>query len=398
MTKTATVKELAEQIRGVSYAKNDASNTPGPGLVPVLRAGNITDNGLVCDRDLVYVPQSKVSPKQRIRKFDIVIAASSGSISIVGKAAQAQEDLAGSFGAFCKVLRPNASVEPNYFSHYFKTPSYRRHVSSLAAGANINNLRNQDLDDLLIPLPPLSEQKRIAEILDRTESLRRQRRAALALLDELTQSIFLDMFGDPVSNPKGFPDTELYSLIRENDRLNYGVVQPGDDVADGGVPLVRVGDLAHGKIDCRNLKRISESIESAYKRSRLQGDEILISCVGSIGEIALVDASQRGFNIARAVARVPLADGHCREYVAEYFKSQRVQRYFKDELRTVSQPTLNIKQIGETRVLLPPLPLQLEFSKRRTGVENLKVRLSESQAELDSLFASLQHRAFRGEL
>ena len=177
------VSDLSEQIRGVSYGKEDASKSPKEGHIPILRAGNITDNGLTFD-NLVFVPNQRVSIKQIIRRNDVVIAASSGSIDIVGKAAPALNDFAGSFGAFCKVLRPNSKVHPSYFAHCFKTHEYRRKISSLAAGANINNLRNEHLDDLEIPLPPLEEQKRIAEILDRAESLRAMRRQSI---DRATQ-------------------------------------------------------------------------------------------------------------------------------------------------------------------------------------------------------------------
>ena len=111
-------------------------------------------------------------------------------------------------------------------------------------------------------------------MLDRAEALRARRRAALALLDELTQSIFLDMFGDPTVNHHEYPDRQLSELIREEDRLNYGVVQPGDHV-DDGVPLVRVGDLQGGRVSHSELKRVSPSVEDSYKRSRLKGDEIL---------------------------------------------------------------------------------------------------------------------------
>ena len=159
------VGDIADQIRGVTYRKQDASTTEADGLLPVLRAGNITDEGLTYE-DLVYVPSSKISPKQKVRKHDIVIAASSGSIKVVGKSARALEDFEGGFGAFCKVLRPRKEVNPAYFSHFFKTPEYRRTVSFLAEGANINNLRNEDLDDLQIPLPPLAEQKRIVAKVD----------------------------------------------------------------------------------------------------------------------------------------------------------------------------------------------------------------------------------------
>ena len=97
-------------------------------------------------------------------------------------------------------------LTPTTCGHYFKTSSYRRFVSQLASGANINNLKKEHLDNLLIPLPPLDQQKRIAAILDAADALRAKRREALAELDTLLQSTFLDMFGDPVTNPMGWED------------------------------------------------------------------------------------------------------------------------------------------------------------------------------------------------
>lgn len=246
-------------------------------------------------------------------------------------------------------------------------------------------------------LPPLAEQRHIADVLDRAEALRAKRRAALAGVESLTESVFLDLFGEPATNPSGFPKKQLAALVRDDDTINYGVVQPGDD-RDEGVPLVRVSDLIEGRVRLSELKRIAPSIEAAYKRSRLRGDEILISCVGSIGVVALADESVKGFNIARAVARVPLADTTDRLFLASYLRTDFVQRYFINELRTVSQPTLNIKQIAETTVVLPPISLQREFSRRVAAVEKLKASHRASLAELDALFACLQHRAFRGEL
>ena len=171
--------------------------------MPILRAGNITESGLTFD-DSVFVPSGKISNTQKIKKNDILIAASSGSLSVVGKAARALDDFNGGFGAFCKVLRPNAKVDPAYFANYFFTSEYRRKISSVAAGANINNLRNSDIDDLEIPLPPLAEQKRLAAILDKADAIRRKRQQAIELADEFLRSVFLDMFGDPVTNPKGW--------------------------------------------------------------------------------------------------------------------------------------------------------------------------------------------------
>jgi type I restriction enzyme S subunit len=274
---------------------------------------------------------------------------------------------------------------------------FRSQITKLVTGTAQQNFGPSHLKVTKITLPPLAEQRRIAEVLDRAEALRTKRRVALAQLDSLTQSIFLDLFGDPASNPKRFPTKLLASLVRDDDTINYGVVQPGDDL-DDGIPLVRVGDLIEGKVRHAALKRIAPSIEAAYKRSRLRGDEILVSCVGSIGVVALADESVKGFNIVRAVARIPLAETTSRIFIAAYLSTDFVRRYFTNELRTVSQPTLNIKQISETTVVLPPIELQREFARRIQAVEKLKTAQRASLAELDALFASLQHRAFRGEL
>ena len=201
--RVTTVGDVSEQVRGVSYAKSEASDVLQPGYSPILRANNISENGLLLDA-LVFVPDAKISQKQRIAPNDVIVAASSGSLSVVGKTAQAREGFEGGFGAFCKVLRPRPAVDPHYFGHYFRTSRYRHVISRLAAGANINNLRNEHLDNLQIPLPPLDEQKRIAGILDAADALRAKRREALAELDTLLQSTFLDMFGDPVTNPMGW--------------------------------------------------------------------------------------------------------------------------------------------------------------------------------------------------
>src|SRR5690606_6094584 len=132
---TARVGDIAEQIRGVTYSKGEATAEPGPDSVALLRAGNITDSGIDLS-DLTYVPRSRVSERQQIMQDDVLIAASSGSLSVVGKSARVTSPLEATFGAFCKVLRPRTGVHPGYFAHYFRTPEYRRYISSVAAGAN----------------------------------------------------------------------------------------------------------------------------------------------------------------------------------------------------------------------------------------------------------------------
>ena len=390
------IGDVAEQVRGVTYKKQDASTVYIDGYLPVLRAGNIAEDGIVF-HDLVYVPRSCVKPKQMIRKGDIVVAASSGSLSVVGKAALARDDFDGSFGAFCKVIRPSEKVDASYIAHYFRTAAYRRRVSTLAQGANINNLRSEDLNSLSIRLPSFSEQRRIASILDAADALRAKQRESIAQLDALVQSTFLEMFGDPARNSMEWPSVELSAVVASGDRINYGVVQPGGHYP-AGRPLIRVGDIMGGELAVQRVKLIDPLIEAKYARSRLNGTELLISCVGSIGSVSLVPDDAVGFNIARAVARIPLCEQVDRVFMLHCLRSNAVQRHFEKETRTVSQPTLNIGLIKTAPVVQPPLRLQKRFADIACAVEAERSRLRTHLTELDTLFASLQSRAFAGEL
>lgn len=296
------------------------------------------------------------------------------------------------------VLSPRTNnVDADFFYHLLGSKAVYSEFERRAAGATVKNLNIDLVKGVKVPLPPLHEQRRIAEVLDRAKALRAKRRVAIAQLNTLTQSIFLDLFGDPAINPKRFPARPLSSLVRNDDTINYGVVQPGDD-CDDGVPLVRVADLLEGRVCHKYLKKIAPAIAASYKRSRLRGDEILVSCVGSIGVVALADESVEGFNIARAIARIPLSEAVSRDFMAAYLKTDYVQRYFTNELRTVSQPTLNIKQLSETRVVLPPIDSQHEFARRVEATERLKTVHDTSLGQMGVLFTTLQHRAFRGEL
>ena len=159
----AILGDLVSCVRGVSYKKSDARYVAESGLVPIIRATNIQQE--VNFTDLVYVPGHYVKQEQYLQSGDVVVAASSGSRSIVGKAAYFNGDWVGSFGAFCLVLRPKSSMDDRYIGWFTQSEEYRNRVSTLAAGVNINNLRREHIEEAPVPLPPLAEQQRIvAEI------------------------------------------------------------------------------------------------------------------------------------------------------------------------------------------------------------------------------------------
>lgn len=293
------------------------------------------------------------------------------------------------------ILRPNAAViDSAYLSAVLSSPELLAAATRRKTGSAVRRIILSDLKRLPIPLPPLAEQRRIAAILDQADELRSRRRSAVELQIELVHAIFDDMFTE---HRESWPVVRLDALIDDGDHICYGVVQPGDAMSSG-IPLVRVGDLADGRVSRSDLKLIAPEIERAYSRSRLRGTEILVSCVGSIGKIATVEEADVGSNIARAVARVPVSEKAERTYVAAALRSPSIQSYFESELRTVSQPTLNLKQLSGTMLALPPRSMQLEFRQRVERANALKTRAQKHLATLDELFAALQARAFAGHL
>ncbi len=396
----ARIGDLAEQIRGVTYGKDDASSVFLADYLPVLRAGNITESGLTY-KDLVYVPAARISAKQKIKQGDVIIAASSGSLDVVGKAAPAKNDFDGGFGAFCKVLRPNKKVYPEYFAQLFKRPEYRRTVSSLAAGANINNLRNEHLDDLRVPLPPLAEQRRIAAILDQADALRAKRREALAQLDSLTQSIFIEMFGDPVSNPKGWPDALSLGDVAD---ITSGVTK-GRDLAGKNtrmVPYLAVANVQDKLLRLDGIKML-DATDDEIHRFRLQKDDLLLTEGGDpdkLGRGTLWNGELPDCIHQNHVFRVRLTSDHVTPIFLNWLVgSQRGKQYFlKSAKQTTGIASINMSQLRRFPLLVPTRHLQQTFAARIQSVEALKASHRAALQALDKLFASLQHRAFAGEL
>lgn len=207
------LSEVCEQIRGVSYKSGDAKKNLHSQHTKLYRANNISSGSIIED-DLVYVPDNRVQSRQLLKKGDIVVAASSGSINVVGKAAMVRDTTRATFGAFLKVLRPNVElIDIDYFGHFFQSQRYLQYIRSVAVGANINNLTNSHFDNIKIPLPPLEEQKRIAEILDRAQALIRKKEKVLHKFNSLRMLTFYHMFNDPIINKHGLPLVEGKEII-----------------------------------------------------------------------------------------------------------------------------------------------------------------------------------------
>ncbi len=342
------------------------------------------------DDNLTFIP--KDSTKKFCSKDDVMIGRYGPPVF------QILRGLEGAYNVALMKAQPSEKVDRDYLFYFLKQEKLFRLIDRLSQRtAGQSGVDMEALKAYPMILPPLDEQKRIAGILDKADTIRRKRQQAIGLADDFLRSVFLDMFGDPVTNPKGWEVKPLSELIAKGDKLNYGVVQPGDNVKDG-VPLIRSGDLAEAGTDLNSIRKVSETIDEKHRKSRLKGNEILIACVGTIGKVGWVNESMIGWNIARAVTRIPLSNDVNREYVYRYLQSPVIQGYFQRETRAVAQPTLNVSLIGKTPIALPPKELQEEFLKTFSKVGSIKRKFSESGTCDSELFDSLSQQAFAGEL
>ena len=386
-------------IRGITFKPDDQVEPLSDGSVVVMRTKNVQVAGLDTD-DVIAVPNSFVKREELYLQEGDLLISSANSWELVGKCSYVGNlEYSATAGGFISILRANKTkLDSRYFYHWLSQPVIQHAVRHCGRQTtNISNLDVGRFKDLEIPLPPLAEQQRIAAILDKADAIRRKRQQAIQLADDFLRAVFLEMFGDPVTNPKGWEVVELKDLIDPKDKLNYGVVQPGDH-DESGVPLIRSGDLSDNTPEVTDLRRVSEKIDLKHKKSRLVGNEILIACVGSIGRVGWVSKDMVGWNIARAVTRIPLKGGVNREYVYRYLQSPFVQGYFERETRAVAQPTLNVGLIAKTPIALPPSKLQNEFLIRYSKIKAYRERLTDKLLDQESLISSLSQKAFRGEL
>ncbi len=173
--------------------------------------------------------------------------------------------------------------------------------------------------------------------------------------------------------PTGWTWTTIEELGLAERPCAYGVLQPGDD-RDAGIPLVRVGDINEGRVDTAGLKRIEPAIAARYPRTQLRGGELLITLVGSIGRTAIVPAELKGANVARAVGVVPLSSNVNPRWVEIWFRSPDQLRSMDGQAHEVARKTLNLEDVRQAVVALPPLEVQ------RRIVDEVDARLTITEA------------------
>jgi len=286
-------------------------------------------------------------------------------------------------------------LDQGYLYHFLPKALDKIHAETPAV--TVKHLSVKGIRAIEIPLPPLPEQKRIAAILDKADAIRRKRQQAIQLADDFLRAVFLDMFGDPVTNPKKYPVTKLGTLCED---LFLGLTSKVDYIeGTDGYPLVRAKDINTGELSFDDVRYISEEQHRKLTKHHLtrKGD-LLVSKSGTLGTCAIV-RSDREFSTYESIFTVrPDPSRLDIHYLIHLLQNKG----FKEKLignkvgGTVAH--LNLRMFRDFEIGVPPIDLQKSFSNTILKCEAKLEKYRESGEEAEFLFSSASQKAFSGQL
>jgi type I restriction enzyme S subunit len=310
------------------------------------------------------------------------------------------------------VVKPRLPKFIHFLKLFFSTVRW----SDLNSGSSQPLINQTIVRNLALRLPPLAEQDRIVakveDVLAKIDAARQRLAKVPALLKRFRQSVLaaacsgrltahwrgVDDEGDL---PTGWERAHLDQILHPTRAAGYGVLQPGPDVPNG-VPMVRVCDIENGTVLIDQLKHIARDIDAQYRRTRLQGGEVLVTLVGTIGRTAVAPPEAAGANIARAVAMLPLRPDVSAKYVQLALAEPFTNSVLGGLAREVARKTLNLGLLKEVQIPLPAPKEQSEIVRRVERLFKLadaaERRVAAASARADRIAAAVLAKAFRGEL
>jgi len=388
MVATVKLKDVVAENTG----SRNPTKTPNDSFVYVDVAA--VDNSVKAITGAKPVVGSEAPSRARklIRAGDVLVSTVRPNLNAVAMVPPELDGEVASTG-FC-ILRATERVLPEYLYYFTRAKVFVDGLTLLVAGAMYPAVTDSQVLDQELPLPPLPEQRRIVDLLSRAEGIVRLRREAEKKTAELIPSLFLDMFGDPVTNPKGWPVATVGDVLAAAD---YGSSSKAS--SDGaGLPMIRMGNVTYaGNLDLDNLKYVDLPAEEAERYSLQEGD-ILFNRTNS----------------KELVGKTGLWDGSCSAIVASYFIRLRVQpdvmrphylwafmntahmkRVIFDTARgAIGQSNINSKELKAFPLPVPPLPLQEQFALRCADVSGMATQQSAATIKAQSTFDALLAQAF----
>jgi type I restriction enzyme, S subunit len=289
---------------------------------------------------------------------------------------------------FKSFIPDRTKLEAGYLFWWLK--ANRTHLQSMGNGATFKELSNATVARVEIPLPPLPEQSRIAAILDRTYEIAQKRKRSIDRAHSFVHAVFYELFGDPAQNNRKWPIVEVGAVT--------DCIVPGRDKPksfSGDTPWITTSELVHlGETGLNEAKFGLTKAEITQVRARVvPAQSVIITCVGDLGVASMAKVPMV---INQQLHAYQCSDNVIPEYLM-YALSYQVQ-YMRRMATQTTLPYMNKSVCNGIPIQLPPLSLQREFSEIFKGSLRLHQKMSDSLARVESLFASLQQRAFTGEL
>jgi type I restriction enzyme, S subunit len=339
--------------------------------------------------------------RQIVRADDVLVSTVRPNLNAVARVPQQLDGATASTG-FC-VIRPRPErLDSGYLFHWVRSPRFINEMVRMATGASYPAVSDRIVLESKVPLPPLPEQRRIAQILDKADALRAKRCAALTQLDALTQSIFLDTFGDPAAH--GWHMTTIAGVASDTD----GAIRTGPfgsqllhgEFTDDGIAVLGIDNAVENEFRWGQRRFISEAKYRQLSRYTVHPGDVLITIMGTCGRCAIVPDDIPTAVNTKHLCCITLDRTRCLPvFLHAYFLGHPIaRRHLGQKAKGAIMEGLNMGIIREMPIPLVPIELQEEFAERVKAMSELKTEQRRSEADLEELCASLQHHAFRGEL
>lgn len=279
---------------------------------------------------------------------------------------------------------------------YYFLDTYLEKLREQSIGGVIKYIKLENLTDAKIPLPPLATQKRIAEILDAADALRRKDQELLKKYDELAQAIFIDMFGDPVKNEKGWDFGTIRDVATE---VKYGTSKPAEE--GGRYPYLRMNNITYeGDWDFKDLKYINLN-ESEKNKYLIKKGDLVFNRTNSkelVGKTAVYNQSQE-MAIAGYLIRVRTNEKANSNYISAYLNSKHGKKTLLGMCKSIiGMANINAQELQDISIMIPPIELQNKFSQIVRQIEQLKIKIVTQKSFSENVFNSSIQKAFKGEL
>ena len=357
------------------------------GDIPWASVKDLKTNRIECTQDSITALGLTNSSSKMVKAGSIVIA----TRMAVGRVAISEIDVA--INQDLKAIVCSENVDVNYLFYFLASQEAR--FSRLASGATVKGIKINHILDMKIPLPPLAEQQKIAAILDAADSLRKKDQQLIDHYTTLSQSLFLEMFGDPVTNSMGWNVKKLGDISK---KITDGEHQ-NPPVADKGMNLIMAKDVLGDRVDFSKPRYVNDEDYNKYikKCNPENGDVLLVSRGATVGRCTVVNTNIP-FCLMGSVILLKPDINILGLYISYIFKHHNFSKRLVNVSSASAQQAIYINHLKKLIIPSPPIELQNLFADRIAIIEKQKQQAKASLEKSNALFNSLLQRAFNGEL